>query len=104
MSFIKIDQWNHVIALTLNRPKVLNAINLEMILECQRVYRQLHLDKHEHSILILRGAPRVDSQEPLFSAGGDVVAFSASTKEAMVATFEAEFLNLYLASLLPSFG
>jgi enoyl-CoA hydratase len=62
---IKLDVSDHVASLTFNRPKVLNALNPEMIGEFRKVLRDIR-EMPEVKVLILTGAGKA------FVAGADI--------------------------------
>ncbi|VDL73264.1 unnamed protein product [Nippostrongylus brasiliensis] len=62
--------------LTLNRPKALNALNLDMVREMYPRLREWE-DSGDVDLIILKGAG-----EKAFCAGGDVLAVTRSAKEA----------------------
>ncbi|MDY6951998.1 MAG: enoyl-CoA hydratase/isomerase family protein, partial [Thermodesulfobacteriota bacterium] len=62
---IEVDISDAVATLTFNRPKVLNALNLEVIAECGQAISQLPKPP-EAKVLVLTGAGRA------FVAGADI--------------------------------
>ncbi len=65
-SIITLDTQQHIAIATLNRPKVLNALNTEMVDLLLNAYVQWSNDPAVHAI-VLRGAG-----DKAFCAGGDV--------------------------------
>lgn len=57
---------NNAATLTLNRPKALNAINYEMLMELRRAFEELD-EREDVSVVVLRGAG-----DRAFSAGADL--------------------------------
>jgi enoyl-CoA hydratase len=73
MSFIQLEQENHVAVLTINRPKALNALNSEVLAELESVIDGL--DTNEVRALIITGAG-----EKSFVAGADIAEMSTLSK------------------------
>lgn len=57
---------DHILIVTLNRPEVRNAINNDMMMDFQELWKQLSEDHGELRCIILTGA------KPAFSAGADL--------------------------------
>ncbi|NDH72609.1 MAG: enoyl-CoA hydratase/isomerase family protein, partial [Rhodobacteraceae bacterium] len=68
MHTILLDKQGAVATLTLNRPKVLNALDRTMALELNEAYAELSADDGVRCV-VMRGAGRG------FMAGGDVATF-----------------------------
>jgi enoyl-CoA hydratase/carnithine racemase len=68
------DIRNHIAFITLNRPKALNALSLEMILRLRTLFAQYAADPDIYAVLI-RGAG-----DKAFCAGGDIRALYHSFK------------------------
>ncbi|MEQ6377255.1 enoyl-CoA hydratase [Bacillaceae bacterium S4-13-58] len=64
MEFIHLESRQGVSILTLNRPKKLNAINSQMLLELDEALEMV--DQNDHKLLIVRGAGQG------FCSGGDI--------------------------------
>lgn len=71
---VLFEIWNHVGAITLNRPAALNALSIDMIAELQTLFTRCAQDTKIRTIL-LRGAGG-----KAFSAGGDVRALYQSVR------------------------
>jgi enoyl-CoA hydratase/carnithine racemase len=69
------DIRNHIAFITLNRPKALNALSLEMILRLRTLFAQYSADPHIYAVLI-KGAG-----DKAFCAGGDIRALYHSFKD-----------------------
>lgn len=65
MSDLIIESTNNILTLTLNRPRVMNALTREMVKELKRVLREIARDG-ETRVVILRGAGEN------FCAGADI--------------------------------
>lgn len=78
---------NHVGIITLNRPKVLNSLNTNMV---KAIYSQLKEWERKCSMVIVQGAG-----DKAFCAGGDVV-FATSNKDAGKEFFRHEYKMNYL--------
>lgn len=57
----------HVLGVTLNRPRVMNALNTQMMSELGQCFRQFYVDQHDVRAIILTGAG-----DRAFCAGGDL--------------------------------
>lgn len=78
---------NHVGIITLNRPRVLNSLNTNMV---KAIYSQLKEWERKCSMVIVQGAG-----DKAFCAGGDVV-FATSNKDAGKDFFRHEYKMNYL--------
>ncbi len=72
---IKYEKENGFCVITLNRPKVLNAIGKQLAEELGNALDEI-TKSDEISVFIITGAPRVDGR-PLFSAGADLKEIAA---------------------------
>lgn len=94
---IQASQWGTTVTAALNRPKALNALNNEMVVQLRAAYEKWENDRAVHAI-ILKGNGRA------FCAGGDVRAMYHMGKsgdlEAGKLFFRHEYeLNYILATL-----
>ncbi|WP_020406310.1 enoyl-CoA hydratase/isomerase family protein [Hahella ganghwensis] len=62
---LKIERQDHALFITLDRPKVRNAMSLKMVHELMTVFEEIHSDRSIRAV-VLRGA------EGNFCAGGDI--------------------------------
>ena len=65
--YIKVERENRIALLTLNRPEVLNAVNMELHVELEDIFVDVARDD-EVNVVVLTGAGRA------FCAGGDIKA------------------------------
>lgn len=65
MDSLRVLKKEHIVSVSLNRPKVRNAFNEEMIADMTRVFKEVAKDK-DLRVMILQGAGES------FSAGGDL--------------------------------
>jgi enoyl-CoA hydratase/carnithine racemase len=82
---VVVELQRHTQLITLNRPKKLNALTLEMVDALERVYRDVALDRSV-SVAVLRG-----SGAKAFCAGGDVVTIVNAGKLAKANAKEYRF-------------
>jgi enoyl-CoA hydratase len=78
----------------LNRPKALNALDLEMIRTCDSILRQWRDDPHVHAVVIEGAGERA------FCAGGDIIALRDAQVTGNRATADAFFTEEYALNLL----
>ncbi|OZG71620.1 enoyl-CoA hydratase [Hahella sp. CCB-MM4] len=62
---LKLEQQDHALFITLNRPQVRNAMSLQMVHELMTVFEEIHSDRTIRAV-VLRGA------DGNFCAGGDI--------------------------------
>lgn len=77
----------NIALITLNRPKVLNALNLELITELHSVLDQVARDEEVKTVIITGG-------EKVFAAGADIpfmLGLSPTQAEDLAATFHSAF-------------
>ena len=73
-----LQQIDHVLVVTLNRPHAANAINLVMVTELVDLLFELHLDPGQTRCVVLTGAG-----ERVFCGGGDMKERGTMTPEAV---------------------
>lgn len=90
MSCVTLERRGHVGVITVNRPEALNAINMQMLGELDRLLDEIEADG-ELFVLVLTGAGRA------FAAGADIsemADFSAAEAERFGRTGNGLFLRL----------
>ena len=98
METIIVDKEDGVVTITLNRPKRLNALSIQLRNELEETLNQLEKDD-EAKVVIITGARRADGR-PCFSAGADIKEMAemgetvsasryASEEEALIKTLQA---------------
>jgi enoyl-CoA hydratase len=89
--FLLLEVEDHIATITLNRPKVLNALNAAMLRELDMAFAELQLDTQVR-VILLRGAG-----EKAFAAGADISEFAAldaASGEQMVARVNRIFRRI----------
>jgi 1,4-dihydroxy-2-naphthoyl-CoA synthase len=73
METLLLDTKDHILTITLNRPKNLNAFNDQMISEFQQLWQLVRFEDDIH-VVILRAAPgrRVESAGSRSSYGSEI--------------------------------
>jgi enoyl-CoA hydratase len=75
MKYIKTEVENNIAIITLNRPKALNALNNELILEIGEALEEFRLEEGVHGVIITGDGDKA------FAAGADIKGFpSLDTK------------------------
>ena len=74
---IVVSRLDHILKVTLNRPKVSNALNTRMGLDLMELFEQLALDLEDLRVAIITG-----SGDKAFCAGGDLKERNGMTDEA----------------------
>lgn len=82
---ILVDEFNDRGVLTLNRPKVLNAVSLNMI---QKILRTLVKWQDTKSLVIIKGAG-----DKSFSAGGDLKALFKTSSDLIPLVFQTHYMT-----------
>jgi enoyl-CoA hydratase len=78
----------------LNRPKALNALDLDMIHACTRALKEWQDDPHVHAVVIEGAGERA------FCAGGDIIALRDGQLSGNRAAVDAFFADEYALNLL----
>jgi enoyl-CoA hydratase len=73
----------------LNRPRALNALDLDMIRACDVILRDWHDDPHVHAVVIMGAGDRA------FCAGGDIIALRDAQVSGNRAVADAFFTEEY---------
>jgi len=74
---IVVSRTDHILTVTLNRPKVSNALNTRMGLDLMELFEQLALDLEDLRVAVITG-----SGDKAFCAGGDLKERNGMTDEA----------------------
>ncbi|MBX3052770.1 MAG: enoyl-CoA hydratase/isomerase family protein [Caldilineaceae bacterium] len=93
METLLLSRKNGVATLTINRPGMRNAINLEMWRSLAEIAAQLEQDNSVH-VVVLQGAG-----DEAFSAGGDIAEFSAQRSDPWQAKIYNGKVELALKSI-----
>ena len=94
MNDIEIEKKNSTIVITLQRERVLNALNLNMV---RNIYSQINNWELDDSVsgVLIKGAG-----EKAFCAGGDVISVACQKTPSNVKFFRCEYeLNYKIAQL-----
>ena len=92
-----VQRNGHMVSVILNRPRVLNSLNLEMIRFIDKVLDEAEADKHCKFILFYGAGERG------FCAGGDIKALARAVQEKSTPSAE-EILKKNMICALGSIG